>query len=282
MSPLIHVYALPKFADPEALARGTVVVIDVLRATTTIIYALQAGAKAVIPCREIDEARQIAKRFPPHEKILGGERGGLPIDGFDLGNSPEDYTPDRVQGKTVVFTTTNGTQALLHAKKAKQILLGAFVNASAVAQHLFGQEEVHLLCAGTDGQPTDEDILLAGMLAKKLQRQGGAHYELNAEAIAACDLWRHTLEIIRGDCPDFRGHHAGGMVVENGTVPFRHRPTTEPPWPEPLAKILRHSLGGANLASLAMDRDILAAARIDRFAIVPKFNPETSCIQAVR
>ena len=154
----------------------------------------------------------------------------------------------------MVFTTTNGTRALLHAKRAKQIVLGAFVNATAVVQHLFGQEAVHLLCAGTDGQPTDEDILLAGMLAEKLQRQGGAQYKLNDEAIAACDLWRHTLEIIRA-------------------------PTTEPPEPEPLAKILRHSLGGKNLVSLGMDRDILAAARIDRFAIVPRFDARTSLIQ---
>jgi 2-phosphosulfolactate phosphatase len=253
----IHIYALPKFADPDALAGGTAVVIDVLRATTTIIHALQAGAKTVIPCLEIDEARRIAAGFSPDEKILGGERHGLLIEGFDLGNSPEDYTPERVRGKTVVFTTTNGTKALLHAKKAKQILLGAFVNASAVAQHLIGQEDVHILCAGTDGQPTDEDIMLAGMLAEKLQRQGGAQYKLNDQAIAACELWRHTLEITRTTM-------------------------TEPPGPEPLAKILRHSLGGKNLVSLGMDRDILAAARIDRFAIVPQFNPDTSCIEIVK
>jgi 2-phosphosulfolactate phosphatase len=257
MPPRIHVYALPKFADAEALAGGTAVVIDVLRASTTIIYALQAGAKTVIPCREIDEARQISAGFLPNEKILGGERGGLPIAGFDLGNSPEEYTPERVRGKTVVFTTTNGTQALLHAKRAKQIMLGAFVNATAVVQYLIGQEEMHLLCAGTDGQPTDEDILLAGMLAEKLQRQGGVQYKLNDQAIAACDLWRHTLEVTQAS-----------MMA--------------PPGPEPLANILRHSLGGQNLVSLGMDRDILAAARIDSVAIVPRFDPETSCIEVVK
>ncbi len=257
MHPQIYIYSLPKLADAEALAGGRVVVIDVLRATTTIIYALQAGAKTVIPCGEIDEARRIAAGFSPNEKILGGERGGLKIEGFDLGNSPEEYTPERVRGKTVVFTTTNGTQALLHAKRAKQILLGAFVNATEVVQHLFGQEAVHLLCAGTDGQSSEDDILLAGMLAEKLQRQGGAQYKLNDQAIAACKLWRHTLEIIQA-------------------------PMTESPEPEPLAKILSHSLGGKNLVSLGMDRDILAAARIDRFAIVPRFDPRTSRIQIVK
>ena len=256
MPPRINIYALPKFADPEALDGGTVVVIDVLRATTTIIYALAAGAKTIIPCGEIDEARSVAARFSPNEKILGGERGGAKIEGFDLGNSPEEYTPERVRGKTVVFTTTNGTRALLHAKRAGQILLGAFVNSTATVQRLIGQEMVHLLCAGTDGQPTDEDIMLAGMLAEKL-RQGGAEYKLNDQAIAACDLWRHTLEIARASM-------------------------TSPPGAEPLAKTLRHSLGGQNLVSLGLDRDILAAARIDRFKIAAQFNPETSCVQAVK
>jgi 2-phosphosulfolactate phosphatase len=267
MPPRIHVYALPKFADPLALAGGTVVVIDVLRATTTIAYALAAGAKTVIPCGEIDEALKVAAKFPADERILGGERGGLRIEGFDLGNSPEEYTPARVKGKTLIFTTTNGTRALLHAKMAKQILLGAFVNASAVAQQLIGQETIHLLCAGTDGQPTDEDITLAGMLVEKTRQEGGAQCELNDQAIAACDLWRHTLETIEGDCPD--------RPQADGTVPFS-------PEPEPLAKILRHTLGGQNLASLGLTRDILAAARIDRFAIVPEYNPQTSCIQVVK
>jgi 2-phosphosulfolactate phosphatase len=253
----INVYALPKFADPDALVGGSVVVIDVLRASTTIVYAIQAGAKAIMPCREIGDARLIAKRYSRDEIILGGERGGMPIDGFDLGNSPEEYTPELVRGKTVIFTTTNGTQALLHAQKAKQIFLGAFVNASVVAQKLLGHDAVHLLCAGTDGQRTEEDILFAGMLAEKLQRQGGGQYKLNDQAIAACDLWRHTLDITQATM-------------------------TEPPKPEPLAEILSHSLGGKNLVTLGLDRDILAAAQIDRFAIVPQFNPETSCIQLVK
>ena len=257
MTSQINVYALPKFVDPEELAAGTVVVIDVLRAATTIIYALQAGATAVVPCREIDEARSIAAGFTFDKKILGGERGGLPITGFDLGNSPEQYTPDRVQGKTIIFTTTNGTQALLHAKKAKQILLGAFVNASAVAKKLIGQESVHLLCAGTEGQPSEDDILFAGMLAEKIQRQGGKQCQLNDQAIAARDLWLHTLEITQAS-------------------------VAEPPKPESLATILQKSLGGKNLVELGLEADILAAAQIDRFNIIPQFNPTTSRIQLVR
>jgi 2-phosphosulfolactate phosphatase len=269
----LHAYALPKSVDPQALAGGTVVVIDVLRATTTIVYAIEAGARTVILCGEIDEAKSIAAKFRDDERILGGERGGLKIEGFDLGNSPEEYTPQRVKGKTVIFTTTNGTRAVLHARMAKQILLGAFVNASAVAQRLVGEDRVHLLCAGTDGQPTDEDIMLAGMLAEKIRQEGGAQYDLNDQAIAACALWRHTLGIIEGDCAGFRGRHAAGsaprrgVVVGNGGVPSG-------PAAEPLAEILGHGLGGQNLVSLGLERDILAAARIDRFAIVPEYVSE--------
>jgi 2-phosphosulfolactate phosphatase len=257
MPPKLHVYILPKFADPDALAGGAVVVIDVLWASTTIIYALQAGAKAVIPCREVGEAKSIAKQFSPDEVILGGERGGMAIAGFDVGNSPEDYSPKLIGGKTVVFTTTNGTQALLHAKKAEQIYLGAFVNASAVVQKLLGQEQVYLLCAGTDGQPTDEDILFAGMTVEKLQRKGGVQYNLNDQAIAAQDLWLHTLEITKTSA-------------------------AEPPKPEALANILQKSLGGKNLVELGLERDILVASHIDRFEFVPRFDPEKSWIQVVR
>ena len=118
MTKTLNVHALPKLVEPKDLADGTVVVIDVLRASTTIIAALEAGAVEVIPCLEIDDARRVAAQFPAEEVILGGERQGLPIEGFDLGNSPEDYTPYAVAGKTLVFTTTNGTRAMIHARQA--------------------------------------------------------------------------------------------------------------------------------------------------------------------
>jgi 2-phosphosulfolactate phosphatase len=254
MMPRLHVYALPQFVDPQELIDGTVVVLDVLRASTTIVYALQAGAKAVIPCREIDEARSLAKQYSLDEALLGGERGGLPIEGFDLGNSPDQYTPRMVKGKIVIFTTTNGTKALLHAQKAQQILLGAFVNASAVIQKLLAQQEIHLLCAGTDGQLSEDDILLAGMLIEKLQRKGGSAYQLNTQAIAACDLWLHNFARSKASA-------------------------TQPPDPQRLAKALRKSLGGKNLVALGLEKDILAAAQIDRFGIIPQFNPFTTRIQ---
>ncbi|HYW81106.1 MAG TPA: 2-phosphosulfolactate phosphatase, partial [Thermoguttaceae bacterium] len=112
MTPTLNVYALPRLVDPEKLAGGTAVVIDVLRASTTIVHALESGAREIIPCSDVGEARAIASQLSAGEFVLGGEREGLPIDGFDLGNSPSEYLPHRVEDKAVVFTTTNGTRAI--------------------------------------------------------------------------------------------------------------------------------------------------------------------------
>ena len=172
MKPTLNVYALPRFVEPEEMAGGTAVVIDVLRATTTIVHALDAGADEIIPCLEVADALALAGRFPADEVVLGGERHGLPIEGFQLGNSPDEYTPDRVGGKTVVLTTTNGTRAMIHARQADEVLIAAFVNASAVVRRLFDREHVHILCAGTDGKISEDDVLLAGLLVERLQRQG--------------------------------------------------------------------------------------------------------------
>ncbi|MEX2114189.1 MAG: 2-phosphosulfolactate phosphatase, partial [Pirellulales bacterium] len=87
---------MPEHVQPGDLANSTAVVIDVLRATTTIVAALAAGARAVVPCLTIEDAKTAAAALPREETVLGGERGGLPIEGFDLGNSPAEYTPERV------------------------------------------------------------------------------------------------------------------------------------------------------------------------------------------
>jgi 2-phosphosulfolactate phosphatase len=249
MSHLLNVYALPQFTDPEQLAGQTAVVIDVLRATTTIVYALAAGAKEIIPCREVDETRALARQFPREEILLGGERGGKPLEGFDLGNSPEEYTPDRVAGKTVLFTTTNGTQAMAHARSAGRILLAAFVNASAIVKKLIGEKAVHIVCAGTDGQFSDDDILLAGLLVSRLE-QSGETYTLNAQAQTAREQWLHAFAL----------PYALGA---------------EPLPPERLNEALRNSLGAKNLLPLGYAADILAAAQLDKFPCVPQLDPQT-------
>src|SRR5206468_10845988 len=109
----VHVYLLPELAPPEQLRQAVAVVIDVLRATTSIVHALAAGCTAVLPCAEVEEARALADRMRAGRVLLAGERGGLPVAGFDLGNSPRRFNARLCGGIAVVLTTTNGTRALL-------------------------------------------------------------------------------------------------------------------------------------------------------------------------
>ena len=127
----LKAHFLPDLTAPEKLAGGAVVVIDVLRATTVIAHALAAGARQVIPCLEVDEALRIAQTLPKGQAVLAGERDGLKIDRFDLGNSPAEFTPESVAGKTLVFTTTNGTRAMTYCRDARRVIIGAFVNGSS-------------------------------------------------------------------------------------------------------------------------------------------------------
>ena len=133
--------------------------------------------------------------FPPRDVVLGGEREGLPIEGFPLGNSPEEYTRRRVGGKTLLFTTTNGTRAMIHARQADEVLVAAFVNVQAVLGRLFDRQRVHIVCAGTDGKIGHDDVLLAGMLVERLQREGGMVYHQNAQAITARELWLNSFAL---------------------------------------------------------------------------------------
>lgn len=251
-SPILNVYALPTFVVPSELAGGTAVVIDVLRASTTIVHALDAGALEVIPCVEVADARAIATGLPKESVILGGERGGLLIDGFDLGNSPSDYTPDVVEDKTVVFTTTNGTRAMATAQQAKRVLIGSFVNVSAVAAQLAieqcnSEPQIHLICAGSDGQIGHDDVLLAGMLVAKIEQLGGSSYRMNAQAVTARETWLHTFAL-----PQTLG--------------------AEPIEPRQLATRLCTTEGGRHLISVGCEKDILTASRIDAFSCVPELD----------
>ena len=246
----LNVYAIPGEVSPDELAGGTVVVIDVLRASTTIIHALEAGAIEVVPCLEVADAQALAADTPHGQYVMGGERGGLPIPGFDLGNSPGEYTPASVGGKTVIFTTTNGTRAMMTCREAARVLIGAFVNATAVVQRLTGQPQVYLLCAGSGGEVTRDDVLFAGLLVKWLQHRAGIGYQLNAQALVARENWVSTFAV----------------PLAVGAEPIE---------PAPLAAELRKSLAGKKLAAIGMGDDILTAAQIDRFHSVPEMDPKT-------
>src|SRR4051812_5947941 len=164
--PLVFVHLLPDLIPPGALSGGVAVVVDVLRATTMMVHALSAGCVAVIPCGEIDEARRVAAGFPPGEALLAGERQGLPIDGFDLGNSPDSCTRETCRGKTLVMTTTNGTRAVLASLDAERVVIGAFPNFAATALLVHADRRpIHVVCSGTDRCISYEDSLLAGAFA---------------------------------------------------------------------------------------------------------------------
>lgn len=179
---------LPTLAQRNLRATACVV-FDVLRATSTFVTALQNGAREIIPVSEIPEAIQFKKQRP--EVLLGGERQGVRISAggvdFDLGNSPREYTPEKVRGKTIVSTTTNGTRALRACAGAKVILAASFLNLNATAeflrQHRF--ESVLLVCAGTGENPADEDIIAAGALVDALLPGKETHSKRTDSAIAA-------------------------------------------------------------------------------------------------
>lgn len=242
MRPL-NVHLLPSLTTPDELAGGTVVVIDVLRATSTIVTALANGAAAVVPCLEVDEAHQIAAKYPRNSVLLGGERGGLLIEGFDLANSPQEYTPSRIGGRTIVFTTTNGTRAIERCRFARRVLFGAFVNLSAVCNVLsVDPGPLHLLCAGTQQRITREDALFAGAVAARLNAAGS--FFLNDEAALLAAAWHDV------------NSRSGGDLTQAA-----------------LADDLRASRGGRNAISTGNDTDIVAAASIDAAPVVPEIDP---------
>ena len=156
--------------------RGTAcVVFDILRATSTFVTALHHGAAAIVPVNEIAKALALRKEKP--EFLLAGERDGLRIRAgqsggvdFDFGNSPREFTPERVRGKTIVSTTTNGTRALNSCAGARQVLAAAFLNLAATADFIRRENfaEVLLVCAGTGDSMAQEDVLAAGAMVDLL------------------------------------------------------------------------------------------------------------------
>ena len=256
MTHSLNVHWLPTLVAPEALAGSTVVVIDVLRASTTICQALEAGAREVIPCLEVEDALAAAARLPDDRVVLGGERNGLPIAGFDLGNSPIEYTPQAVGGRTIVLTTTNGTRAMAQCRQASRILIGAFVNATAVYQELVGQPRIDLISAGSRGQRSRDDELFAGLLTTWLDRHSGTDYRLNNPAQEARQTWLSTPAAT-------------------------YTPGSSPTDPKVIAPLLTKSIAGQRLSEINRQADILFAAQLDRFRTVPELDVSTFRIRHV-
>jgi len=244
LMPTIHTHLLPGLLNETDLTGSTCVIIDILRASTTMIHALANGARAVVPCLNVEDALAAAQRFPAEQRLLGGERHGELIPGFDLDNSPFRYGPETVRGKTVIFTTTNGTRALWASRSAQQVLVGGFVNLSALVRRLKqSSETVHLVCAGTDGQLTAEDILFAGAVVRELQSPATSE-----------QAWK-----------------SGNVQSDLARDYFVARDRT----PESFRQAFFESLGAQNLIELGMTADIDRCLQRDLFECVPQWNGST-------
>ena len=161
-----------------------VVIIDIFRATSSICYGIENGAKAIIPVSEVEEC----EAYRPHGHLLAAERNGEVVNGFDFGNSPFSYTAEKVVGKTIVLTTTNGTQALHLSRAAKRVVIGSFLNLTALCNWLKTQNDnILLVCAGWKNNFNLEDTLFAGAVVEQLKQDD---FKLDDAAIAANDLYQ--------------------------------------------------------------------------------------------
>ena len=161
----VRVNLLPRLLNEET---DVAVVIDVLRATSTMTAALHFGAKKIVPVLSVEEAKKY--REDNFEVLTVGERGSKKIDGFDLGNSPRELSEEMIEGKELVITTTNGTVAVSKSKRARKVILASFLNLGSVVRLLKRESgRIELQCAGTDGDPSLEDTLLAGALVSQLK-----------------------------------------------------------------------------------------------------------------
>lgn len=228
----VRVFMLPQLIGSQTLA-DNVVVIDVLRASTTICTAIHNGAASVVPFLEIDEA----KKFSGGDSsiLTGGERGGIQIEGFDFGNSPFEYTEERVSGRTIAFTTTNGTKAMNQCKRSSNVFIGSFCNFSEIARSISKHPKIDLICAGTNGEITLEDCIFAGMVAEHLSSESVVNF--NDQAEICRKIWTASKSDLQG--------------------------------------ALKQSTGGRNLIHLKKEADVEFASRIDSIPILPKLNTNT-------
>ena len=202
-------------ADAAQVAGATAVVIDVIRATSTIVEGLAAGARAVYPALSSEEAIRLVNSLGRDDVLLCGERKGLKIEGFDLGNSPSEFTPARVAGKRLVMTTTNGTRAFLAAEGCDRILAASLMNLSAVARAVSGDERIVFICAGKEDRFSLDDALCAGLILRGVAGGKDASFhgirldDASKSALALADVYEVSAELLRETA-------AGDALVEVG------------------------------------------------------------------
>jgi 2-phosphosulfolactate phosphatase len=191
----LSVYFTPLGVTSQAIGGRPVVVIDVLRTTSSIVAAMANGARAVVPAATADEALRVAKNLESDDVLLVGERGGHRIEGFALGNSPQEMTSEAVENKTLVMATTNGTGTLVTADPGRPVLVAAITNFSAVIERAQAEfsttKELTVLCAGRERMFALEDAYVAGRVVQALLPDGKRkNVDLNDAAIVALELVR--------------------------------------------------------------------------------------------
>lgn len=219
--------------EKKNLAGKAVVVIDSLRATSTMVTAFENGCAGFIPVATIEEARELAENLKDPDILLGGERRAKAIEGFHVGNSPRDYCSMKVRGKIVIMTTTNGTRALVAARKAEEIFIGAFLNLSAVCRRLTESgRDVIIACSGEKNLFCIEDVVCGGGMIACLSAHRNAWVMTDA-ARAAKILYEHFS-------PD-------------------------------IGRMLEESEWGQYLAGIGLSEDVRICARIDSADFVPVY-----------
>jgi len=231
----VEVYLTGANVRQEDVAERTVVVIDVLRACSTIVTALSNGARCVIPVADMAQAGKIASNLEKSSFVLGGERGGERIEGYQLGNSPLDYDAATVEGKTVILNTTNGTGALVRAEAAEKVVAGSFLNVGAIVEYLLSRpgSDIAIVCAGWKNRVSLEDTLCAGMILDRLWSDMPPA-RINDSALVSLTLFRQ---------------HEGTLDAA-----------------------VRGSNHAQRLENLDMARDIDACLAIDSIPLIPVFN----------
>jgi len=223
-------------AEDGKFANTTAVVIDVIRATSTIVAAFAAGVRTVYPTLSSEEAIRLANSLGRDNTLLCGERQGLMIEGFDLGNSPAEFTPDRVSDSSLVMTTTNGMRAFVAAEAADRVIVAALMNLSAVAAAVSEFEQVVFVCAGKEGRFSLDDAVCAGLILTKLLGPDGPA----------------TTDIQLDDASQSALALAAAYTVDE--------------------EFLRWTAAGMALVEVGLDSDLKQCAQIDRHRLVPEMH----------
>jgi 2-phosphosulfolactate phosphatase len=232
----VRTYFSAAEAEEAELAGRAAVVIDVIRATSTIVEALAGGARAIYPTASTEDAIRLATSLGREDTLLCGERKGLKVEGFDLGNSPREFSGDQVRDRRLVMTTTNGTRAFVAAQQAAPVLVASFLNLGAVVDRLASLDgDLAIICAGKEGCFSLDDALCAGIILQELlarkEARGEGHPGLNDASRAALTL--------------------GSSFV-------------------PDVELLRRTSAGAALVEVGLGDDLFLCAQRDRHALVPE------------